>query len=95
MVVNNIIILIALVCINGVFVQMYFGPLFAVPIEILGTRTAGMSGGFSNFFANIGSFSFVYLLGILKDTTGFLILAFMLLLGFALLAWRSLFSLHK
>ena len=69
-VVNNIIVLIALICINGIFVQMYFGPLFAVPIDMLGMRTAGMLGGFSNFFANIGAFSFIYLLGILKDTTG-------------------------
>ena len=67
---DNIVVLVALICINAVFVQMYFGPLFTVPIEILGTRTAGMSTGFSNFFANIGSFSFVYLIGALKDTTG-------------------------
>ena len=69
-VVNNTIALIALICINGVFVQMYFGPLFSVPIDMLGMRTAGMLGGFSNFFANIGAFSFVYLLGILKDSSG-------------------------
>ncbi len=69
-VVNNIIILIVVICINAFFVQMYFGPLFAIPIDILGTRTAGTSGGFSNLFANIGAFSFIYLLGILKDTTG-------------------------
>ena len=69
-VVDNIILLIIIICINAVFVQMYFGPLFSIPIDILGTRTAGTSGGFSNFSANIGSFSFVYLLGILKDTTG-------------------------
>lgn len=67
---NNIIALVALIGINAVFVQMYFGPLFSVPIEILGTRTAGTSRGVSNLFANIGSFSFVYLLGVLKDATG-------------------------
>ena len=69
-VIDNIIALVVVICINAVFVQMYFGPLFTVPIEILGTRTAGMSRGFSNFFANIGSLSFIYLLGVLKDTTG-------------------------
>ena len=68
--VDNITVLIAIICINGIFVQMYFGPLFAVPIDMLGMRMAGMLGGFSNFFANIGAFSFIYLLGILKDTTG-------------------------
>lgn len=67
---NSIIVLVVLIGINAVFVQMYFGPLFAVPVEILGTRTAGISRGFSNLFANIGSFSFVYLLGALKDITG-------------------------
>ena len=68
--VNNTIILVALICINGIFLQMYFGPLFAIPVDVLGMRNAGILGGFSNFFANIGSFSFVYLLGILKDNTG-------------------------
>ncbi len=68
---SNTAVLVALIAINAVFVQLYFGPLFAVPIEILGTHTSGTSTGFSNLFANLGSFSFVYLLGVLKDTTGF------------------------
>ncbi|MBI2858215.1 MAG: MFS transporter [Chloroflexi bacterium] len=68
-IVNNMILLIALIGINAVFVQMYFGPLFAVPIEILGPRTAGVSTGFSNFYANIGSLTSVYLLGVLRDAT--------------------------
>ncbi len=69
-VINNIIVFVALIGINAVFVQMYFGPLFAVPIETLGTRTAGISRGFSNLFANIGSFTSIYLLGVLTDITG-------------------------
>jgi len=69
-VIDNIIALVVVICINAIFVQMYFGPLFTVPIEILGTRTASISRGFSNFFANLGSLSFIYLLGVLKDTTG-------------------------
>ncbi len=67
---NNMILLVTLISINAVFVQMYFGPLFAVPVEILGSRTAGMSSGFSNLFANIGRLTSVYLLGVLKDATG-------------------------
>ncbi|MFC1989147.1 MFS transporter [Chloroflexota bacterium] len=67
---NNTVVLVALIFTNAVFVQMYFGPLFTVPVEILGTRVAGMSRGFSNFFANIGSLSFVYIMGALRDTTG-------------------------
>jgi nitrate/nitrite transporter NarK len=68
--VDNLILLIALILINAIFLQMYFGPLFSVPVEILGVRRAGISSGFSNFFANIGGFSITYLLGVLKDTTG-------------------------
>jgi len=67
---NNMILLVALIFINAIFLQMYFGPLFSIPVEILGVRNAGISSGFSNFFANIGGFSFTYLLGALKDTTG-------------------------
>jgi len=67
---NNLILLIALIFINAIFLQMYFGPLFSVPVEILGVRRAGISSGFSNFFANIGGLSITYLLGALKDTTG-------------------------
>lgn len=67
---NNLILVIALIFANAIFLQMYFGPLFSVPVEILGVRKAGISSGFSNFFANIGGFSATYLLGALKDATG-------------------------
>ena len=63
-------LVIALICLNALFLQMYFGPLFSVPVEVLGVRKAGVSAGFSNFFANLGGFSFTYLLGALKDATG-------------------------
>jgi len=69
-VVNNMILLVIIIGINSFFVQMYFGPLFSVPVEIFGTRNAGMLTGFSNFFANIGNFSFTFILGVIKDTTG-------------------------
>ncbi|MDX6725031.1 MAG: transporter, family, D-galactonate transporter, partial [Solirubrobacteraceae bacterium] len=49
--VHGIAALLAIVALNGVFLQFYFGPLFAVPIEMLGPRTAGLTSGFSNFFA--------------------------------------------
>jgi sugar phosphate permease len=67
---TNMILVVALIFLNAIFLQMYFGPLFSVPVEILGVHKAGISSGFSNFFANIGAFSVVYLLGALKDTTG-------------------------
>ncbi|MFC2024968.1 MFS transporter [Chloroflexota bacterium] len=69
-VVNNTIVLVILIAINALFVQLYFGPLFAVPGEVLGTRTMGMSIGFSNLFANIGGLVFAYLVGALKDASG-------------------------
>jgi len=68
--VDNMVLLIAIIMVNAFFVQFYFGPMFAMPVEILGKRMAGTSTGFSNFFANLGSFTLVYLLGVLKDTSG-------------------------
>lgn len=68
--VHSLALLIAMVAVNAVFLQMYFGPLFSIPVEILGAQKAGISTGFSNFFANIGAFSITYLLGFLKDHTG-------------------------
>jgi sugar phosphate permease len=67
---NNMILLIGLIFINGIFLQMYFGPLFSIPVEILGVPKAGIATGFSNLFANIGGFSAAYLLGALKDRFG-------------------------
>jgi predicted MFS family arabinose efflux permease len=68
--VDGIVPLLAVIALNSVFLQFYFGPLFAVPIEMLGPRTAGLTSGFSNFFANLGGFTFVYALGAIKDATG-------------------------
>jgi sugar phosphate permease len=67
---NHVILLVALIFINAVFLQMYFGPLFSIPVEILGVSKAGISIGFSNLFANLGGFSAAYLLGALKDRSG-------------------------
>jgi nitrate/nitrite transporter NarK len=67
---NNMILLVALIFVNAIFLQMYFGPLFSIPVEILGVPKAGISIGFSNLFANVGGFSAAYLLGALKDRSG-------------------------
>ncbi len=53
-------LLILVVAVNAIFLQFYFGPLFALPIELLGPRTAGLASGFGNFFANVGGFTFTY-----------------------------------
>ncbi|MBN2075050.1 MAG: MFS transporter [Dehalococcoidales bacterium] len=68
--VDNIVALVIIIIVNSIFIQAYFGPLFSIPVEVLGERTSATTTGFSNLFANIGSFSFTYLLGILKDTSG-------------------------
>jgi ACS family D-galactonate transporter-like MFS transporter len=60
----------AVVALISVVVQVYFGPLFALPISVVGSERAGLLSGFGNFCANLGSFAFVYLLGAVKDVTG-------------------------
>jgi|DewCreStandDraft_5_1066085.scaffolds.fasta_scaffold01482_17 ACS family D-galactonate transporter-like MFS transporter len=62
--------LVLLIALTGFFMQMYFGPLFSLPLEMLGPRMAGVASGYGNFFANLGSFSFAYALGAIKDSTG-------------------------
>ena len=68
--VDSIAALVLVVAVNSVFLQFYFGPLFYVPVEVLGQRVAGMSTGFSNMFANLGALIFAYALGVVKDTAG-------------------------
>jgi sugar phosphate permease len=62
--------LIIAVAISGLFSQLYFGPLFAVPVQMFGLRNAGFISGFGNGFANLGAFTFIFLLGVIRDATG-------------------------
>jgi len=55
--------------------------LFAAPASAMGTHMQGSCTGFGNFFANIGGFTFVYLLGILKDATGLFSFGFYAIAG--------------
>ena len=75
--VESIPLLVLVVAVNSIFVQFYFGPLFHVPVEVLGPRVAGMSAGFGNMFANLGALSFAYALGVVKDTAGAFTLGFL------------------
>ena len=68
--VDSIPMLVLVIAVNSVFLQFYFGPLFSVPVEVLGSRVAGMSAGFSNMFANLGALTFAYALGVVKDSSG-------------------------
>jgi sugar phosphate permease len=62
--------LLAIVAVYSIFHGFYFGPLFLVPVEVLGSRVAGTTIGFSNLFANIGGFVCVYSLGAIRDAAG-------------------------
>ncbi|KHD73492.1 transporter [Actinoplanes utahensis] len=57
------------VALISVSIQVYFGPLFALPLQVLGDRNAGLISGLGNFWANLGGFAFVYALGAVKDVT--------------------------
>jgi sugar phosphate permease len=69
-IVDSMPVLITAIVINALFIQFYFGPIFAAPVDVYGAHMTGTLTGFGNFFANMGAFSFVYLLGYLKDRTG-------------------------
>jgi len=68
--VDSIPALLAVVAVNSIVLQFYFGALFFVPVEVLGLRIAGMSTGFGNLFANAGALTFAYALGVVKDMDG-------------------------
>jgi len=68
--ITNLWLLAGVFIVNGIFVQFYFGPLFAVQIQMMGRQRAGLTTGCGNFFANLGSLSCAYCLGVLKDATG-------------------------
>lgn len=88
---DSLALLIAVVAINSIVIQLYFGPLFAIPIQYLGRSVAGAISGFGNFWANLGGFTAVWALGGLKDatgtfTTGFLALAGLCVIGIGAVA---------
>ncbi|HXF67437.1 MAG TPA: MFS transporter [Burkholderiales bacterium] len=63
-------LLLVVIAVNAVFLQFYFGPLFMVPVEVLGPRVAGTVTGFANLFANLGGILSAWLLGAARDATG-------------------------
>jgi sugar phosphate permease len=63
-------LVIVIIFINAIFLQAYFGPLFTLAVEILGSEKTGISNGVSNMFAIFGGLFSAYLMGILKDATG-------------------------
>ena len=67
---NSMVLVIAVIFINAVFFQAYFGPLFTLAVEMLGPEKTGISNGVSNMFAIFGGLFSAYLMGVLRDTTG-------------------------
>lgn len=92
--------LIILISVNQFFLQIYFGPLFEIPVRTLGVRYAGSINGFSNMFANIGALVSVFMMGWLKETLGSFDYGLLLLIGLCclsliLVAWlRSILPPH-
>lgn len=69
------------VALVAVFQQLYFGPLFAVPVAVIGPSSAGVVSGFGNLSANLGGFLAVVGLGAIRDATGSLTTGFAVLAG--------------
>lgn len=88
-------VLVALILITALVIQVYFGPLFAVPRALFGPGLAGLSSGFGNFCANVGGFTSVLLLGVLKDATGGFGVGFLLLAGLAVIGFLAVLWLAK
>lgn len=63
-------LIIAVIFVNAVFRQAYFGPLFSLAVEVLGPEKTGISNGVSNMFAIFGGLFAAFLMGVLRDTTG-------------------------
>ncbi len=68
--VESVTALIMVIACGSIFVQIYFGPLYYIPVELVGPRAAGTVIGFSNLFANAGGLATAYALGAVKDMTG-------------------------
>ena len=79
--VTSLPLVLLVVAVQSVFIQVYFGPLFEVPIRILGSQSAGTISGFSNFWANVGGLTFAYTLGAIRDATGSFAVGFYSLAG--------------
>jgi nitrate/nitrite transporter NarK len=93
--VPNMLTVLAVVALVSVFLQIYFGPLFALPVDVLGASRSGLISGFGNFCANLGSFSFVYALGAVKDATGSFRAGFLSLAALCLVALIAAYAIRR
>jgi sugar phosphate permease len=88
-------LVIVVVGLISVFIQLYFGPLFAVATRFFGRSVAGLSSGFGNFCANLGGFASALALGVLKDLTGSFSAGFFFLAGIAFVGFVALLVLTR
>jgi nitrate/nitrite transporter NarK len=93
--ITNIPLLIVVIALISLFIQLYFGPLFAVPRQLFGPGLGGLSSGFGNFCANLGGFTASLLLGVLKDVTGSFTIGFYCLAGIALVGYLAVVALSR
>lgn len=93
--VEGVAMILLVVAVQSVFIQVYFGPLFEVPIRLLGSASAGSINGFSNFCANIGGLTFAYVLGAVKDSTGSFEVGFLALAGMCVVALVATWMLSR
>jgi sugar phosphate permease len=68
--VDSLPLLLVVLAVGSIFLQFYFGPLFLVPMEVLGARSVGTATGLTNLFANTGGLVTAYALGVVKDSAG-------------------------
>jgi nitrate/nitrite transporter NarK len=68
--VESVPLLFVVIAVSAIFLQFYFGPIFLVPVEVLGPRIAGTATGVGNLFANIGGFVTACAFGVVKDQAG-------------------------
>jgi sugar phosphate permease len=87
--------LVVVICLIAIFIQLYFGPLFAIPHLLFGDRVAGLSSGFGNMCANLGGFASALTLGILKDATGSFEWGFVALAGTAVIGFIAVLALSR
>ena len=68
--VDSVPLLLAVIALGAIFLQFYFGPIFLVPVEVLGPRIAGTATGVGNLCANIGGLLTAVAFGAVKDHAG-------------------------
>jgi len=92
---NSVALIIAVLFVNAMFIQMYFGPLFILAVEKLGPEKTGISNGISNMFAIFGGLVSAYFMGVLRDTTASFTWGFYFICILSIIGLILTFVVHK